>query len=157
MDFTSYCAEYYLLSDTKTTRYVKQHPSTRAFWLIHVHVISCTLKPLCVHVAWTLVTVRAICGALDFQNTHFSKHLWMALNTSQCAKVNTISVKSKNTGLLVWHTFLKWNFKINHKHKPLLLVMGSNIILRLIGNQYFTNFYQCIITLIVCENLLLVL
>ena len=30
----------------------------------YVHVISCTQKPLCVHVACTLFTVRAICRAL---------------------------------------------------------------------------------------------
>ena len=34
------------------------------FWLICVHVISCTWKPLWVQVACTLVTVRAICRAL---------------------------------------------------------------------------------------------
>ena len=34
------------------------------FWLIYVHVISCTQKPLCMHVLCTLVTVHAICWAL---------------------------------------------------------------------------------------------
>ena len=31
------------------------------FWLIYVHVISCTRKPLCVRFACTLVTMRVIC------------------------------------------------------------------------------------------------
>ena len=34
------------------------------FWLIYVHVILCTQKPLCVHVACTFITVRAIYRAL---------------------------------------------------------------------------------------------
>ena len=44
----------------------------RWFWLIYVHVISCTQKPLCVHVACTLVTMRAICRALMKVWSHHS-------------------------------------------------------------------------------------
>ena len=37
------------------------------FWLIYMHVILCTWKPLSMHIAWTLVTVHAICWALTNQ------------------------------------------------------------------------------------------
>ena len=36
----------------------------RWFWLIYVHIILCTQKPLCVHVQCALVMVHEICRAL---------------------------------------------------------------------------------------------
>ena len=43
----------------------------KVFWLIYVHIISCMRKNLCVHVAYTLVTVCAICWALEMGVCHF--------------------------------------------------------------------------------------
>ena len=37
----------------------------RWFWMIYVHIISCMQKPLCVHVACTLVTMHAILGLIE--------------------------------------------------------------------------------------------
>ena len=65
MDAISYCPEYYLLSDTKQNhdfniRVLLKGVSTdlRARNFVHAR------KSLCVHVARTLVTVRAIYRAL---------------------------------------------------------------------------------------------
>ena len=66
MNVRSYFAEYYFLSDTKTTHCLKKTSEyyLKVFWLIYMHIILCVWKPLCVHVLRTLVTVRAICWAL---------------------------------------------------------------------------------------------
>ena len=56
MNVRSYCAEYYLLSDTEYC--------LKVFWLIYVHVILCIQKSLCMHVTGMLVTVHTIHWAL---------------------------------------------------------------------------------------------
>ena len=48
----------------------------RWFWLIYMPVISCIQKPLCVHVACTLITVCAICQALVIGLTHIPNFLF---------------------------------------------------------------------------------
>ena len=85
--FKSYCATYYLLSDTKTTRLPKyiQH-YLKIFWLIYVHVISCMRKPLCVHIACTLVTVRAICRALSKAPKIYLRWSSLLLTANYCPK-----------------------------------------------------------------------
>lgn len=74
---------------------------------------------------------------LDFQNTNFSEHHLMALRTFECAEVDRIYLKPIKPILTFFYElliFMKCNFKINLKHKPLPLLweaMGNNICLRI--------------------------
>ena len=62
VNISSYCAKYYLLSDTKITHYLKEHHYyLKVFWLIYMHLISCMWKPPSVHITCMLVTLHIIC------------------------------------------------------------------------------------------------
>ena len=65
----------------------------------------------------------------DFQITYFPEHLWIALNTSESAKVNRICVKSIKQVLIRKLISMKWNFKRDIELKHLPLAVGSNTIL----------------------------
>ena len=61
--------------------------------MIYVHVILCTQKPHCVHVACTLITVRAVCRALTF----LLHPLFQLISTK--TNLNKILIKPLKTSL----------------------------------------------------------
>ena len=127
----SHCAEYYFLSDTKTTQNLKitSEYYLLVFWLIYVHVISRMRRHLSVYVACTHIIIRAICWALQ-------KHLHQ-----NYYQVNIIKTYTKNTHFITtkWHDKNRHQERINHN----LRAKQYKFFNHFTCNKLIGNTFQC--------------
>ena len=94
------------------------------FWLIYVHKILCMRKPICAHVACTLVTVHAICWALYVDDLYLQWDMYQScltniLDTIKLLKEVSFVIHPDKSVLTPSQAIVFLGFVISSKHMTL--------------------------------------